>query len=71
MLLSWLKREIRAPIPQFQIPVVVDRSYCDKLSARKLHMAVCQCTWLCANKCIQIDLYKVNKVIFQQPAAFI
>ena len=52
MLLSWLKRESRAPTSQFLIPVVLNLSYCDKLSAT-------------------IDSYKVDKVILQQPAAFI
>ena len=42
MLLSWLKREITVPTPQFLIPVVLDLSYCGKLSATKLHMAVYQ-----------------------------
>ena len=28
-------------------------------------------TWLCANKYIPTDPYKVDNVIFQQPAAFI
>ena len=42
MFLSWLKREIIVPTHQFLIPVVVDLSYCDKLSATKLYMAVYQ-----------------------------
>ena len=29
------------------------------------------CTWLCANKYIPIDSYKADKVIVQQPVAFI
>ena len=29
------------------------------------------CTWLCANKYIPIDPYKVDNVIVQQSAAFI
>ena len=65
MLLSWLKRDITASPLQFLIPVVLDLSYCDKLSALRC------CTWLCDNKYIMVDPYKVDKVIVEQPAAFI
>ena len=57
MLLSWLKREIIAPTPRFLIPVVLDPSYCDKMTAMEL--------------CILIDPYKVDMAIVQQSAAFI
>ena len=48
---------------QFLILVVLDLSDSHKLSVTKLHMTVCQY--------ILTDLYKVDKVIVQQPAAFI
>ena len=61
MLLSWLKRKIIAPTPQFLITVVLDLPYCDTV----INCVPRSLIWLCANKCNPIDRYKVDKVIVQ------